>query len=394
MRSALVVGAGLSGLAAAWYLADLGALVRVVEASAEPGGLIHTRRLPEGLVETAANAFVWTERVASLAAAIGVELVDARPESKRRYIFRGGRARRWPLGVGESVAMAARLGAAWVTRGMRARDEETVETWGHRVVGRAGTEWLVSPALQGIYGSTAERLSASAVFGARRKGRRRMVAPRGGMGQFIERLADRLRSRGVTIECGTLLDALEPGGPTIVATPAPEAARLLSPVAPEFASGARAIDTAPLATLTAFYTPSPTDARGFGVLFPRPSGVTALGVLFNAEIFPDRSALRSETWIFGGDFAGRATDDEVKAAQARDRLALTGKDARPVAHVLTRWPQALPVYSGKILATAREAPKLPAWVAVAGNYVGSIGVAGLVDTAAAAAAKISPTRST
>jgi oxygen-dependent protoporphyrinogen oxidase len=220
-----------------------------------------------------------------------------------------------------------------------------------------------------------------------------MVAPRGGMGQFIERLADRLRSRGVTIECGTRLDALEPGAPTIVATPAPEAARLLSPVAPELAAAAGAIETAPLATLTAFYAPSPADLRGFGVLFPRPSGITALGVLFNAEIFPDRSLLRSETWIFGGDFARQATDDDVNAAQTRDRLALTNRHEQPVARVLTRWPQALPVYSEKILATAREAAKLPAWVAVAGNYVGTIGVAGLIDAAAAAAAKISPTRS-
>jgi oxygen-dependent protoporphyrinogen oxidase len=394
MKPALVVGAGLSGLAAAWVLADLGAAVRIVEADAQPGGLIHTRRLPEGIVETAANAFVWTERVAAIAGAIGVELVDARRESRRRYIFRDGRARRWPLHAGETTAMAARLGAAWITRGTRARDDETVESWGHRVVGRTGTGWLLSPALQGIYGSTADRLSAQAVFGARRKGRRRMVAPREGMGEFIERLADRLGARGVSIECGARIDTLEPGVPTVVAVPAAEAARLLANVAPGFAAAARAIEIAPLATLTAFYPPSPGDLHGFGVLFPRPSGVTALGVLFNAEIFPDRSALRSETWIFGGDLASRASDEEIFAAQGRDRQALIGRHAAPISSLLTRQPRALPVYSRAILTAAHEATRLPEWLSVAGNYLGIIGVAGLIDVACSAAAKVAPTRST
>ena len=394
MKSSLVVGAGLSGLAAAWALADLGGSVHIVEADAEPGGLIHTRRLPEGLVETAANAFVWTERVAAIASAIGVELVGARRESRRRYIFRDGRARRWPLHAGESAAMAARLGAAWITRGTRARDDETVESWGHRALGRAGTAWLLSPALQGIYGSTADRLSAQAVFGSRRKGRRRMVAPRGGMGEFVERLADRLRARGVTIECGARIDTLEPGVPTVVAVPAPEAARLLANVAPGFAAAAGAIDLAALATLTAFYRPSPGDVRGFGVLFPRQSGIHALGVLFNAEIFPDRSALRSETWIFGGDLASRGSDAEIFAAQGRDRQALAGPYVAPISFLLTRQPRAVPVYSQTILTTAREAATLPKWLSVAGNYLGIIGVAGLIDVAGAAAAKIAPTRST
>ncbi len=59
-----------------------------------------------------------------------------------------------------------------------------------------------------------------------------------------------------------------------------------------------------LVSATAFFSPHPQDLHGFGVLFPRDSGVSALGVLFNADIFPNRSTLRSETWISGLDRFG------------------------------------------------------------------------------------------
>jgi len=59
-RRAHVVGAGLSGLAAAWCLAEAGFDVTVQDLADGPGGLIGTLRAPEGLVERAANAFVWS----------------------------------------------------------------------------------------------------------------------------------------------------------------------------------------------------------------------------------------------------------------------------------------------------------------------------------------------
>jgi protoporphyrinogen oxidase len=84
VKSALVVGAGLSGLSAAWYLVSRGAAVHVVCADAEPGGLIHTRRVPEGLVETAANSLIVTDRARALCAEIGLELCPPQQASKRR----------------------------------------------------------------------------------------------------------------------------------------------------------------------------------------------------------------------------------------------------------------------------------------------------------------------
>jgi protoporphyrinogen oxidase len=107
MSDVSVIGAGLSGLATAWYLAEAGAHVRVLEASAGPGGLIQTSHQPEGMVEAAARAFTWNDRAAALFRAMDVAPCFAREQSRRRYIYRGGRARRWPLTPLESARTAA-----------------------------------------------------------------------------------------------------------------------------------------------------------------------------------------------------------------------------------------------------------------------------------------------
>ena len=209
MPSVDVIGAGLSGLATAWYLADAGAQVRVREAHSRPGGLIQTIRAPEGLVETAARGFTWSPRTGALFEAVGLPPCFAREASKRRYIFRNGRATRWPLTPFETAGAAARFGRAWVGRRVRPRTTETVAAWGTRVFGPPATMWLLAPALQGIYASPPAELSASALFGKTRAPRGKLTAPARGMGEMIDRLHERLRARGVAFEFGCAVNATD-----------------------------------------------------------------------------------------------------------------------------------------------------------------------------------------
>lgn len=385
-----VVGAGLSGLAAAWHLADAGAEVTVSDSAQRPGGLIDTRQSAHGLIETAANAFVWTDTVQEWFDRLGLEPVFARDDSKRRYIFRDGRPRRWPLSIGESASLAGRLTGAWLSRTTAARDGETMAQWGDRVVGAGAREWLLEPAMQGIYGSPSSALSARAIFSGRRRGPRRMVAPAGGMGEFITRLHARLVQRGVRFEFGRPIDPLAPAAPTAICTGVVSASRLLAPHAPELAARLAAVGTAPLTTVTMFFVPHPDDVRGFGVLFPAASGIQALGVLFNTDIFDGRGRFRSETWIVGnrrGDMTGWP-DSQLLAALANDRYGLTGRRDRPAESHITRWPQAVPVYNEAILEIQQALGALPPWLALAGNYLGQIGVAALLEHGAAAAARL------
>jgi oxygen-dependent protoporphyrinogen oxidase len=389
-RAAHVVGAGLSGLATAWHLADRGFAVTVFDRASSPGGLIGTRSTPLGLVETAANAFVWNDTVAGWFERLKIEPAFAKQESRRRYIFRDGRPRRWPLGPGESAAMAARLGVTALRRGFGARPRETVADWGHRVVGRAATKWLLEPAMQGVYAAPGRALSAEAVFGGRKRGPRVLAAPANGMGAFASELAALLADRGVQFRFDSPMDRVMPDVPTAVCSGAADAARLVADVAPDLAARLACIRVAPLTTVTAFFDPHPTDVRGFGILFPPDTGIGALGVLFNADIFPQRSAVRSETWILGGSGPVHQIDDAaLLASVAADRERLTRRSQAPLATMVTRWAAAVPVYDQALLeARAAVAAAAGGRLAFAGNYLGRIGVANLLDSAAAAAASL------
>jgi oxygen-dependent protoporphyrinogen oxidase len=389
VKPVLVVGAGLSGLSAAWHLVNRGAAVHVVCADAEPGGLIRTRRMPEGLVETGANSLVITERAKAFCAEIGVTLQDPLRGSRRRYVYREGRPRRFPLTVGEAIGGASSYLAALISRSTRARAGESVKAWGHRVLGRAVTDRLLAPVLQGVYAAPADRLSALAVLGSRRGRKGGIGAPATGMGEIIERVAERLSEKGVRIEYGVKLDRVPASERAIICTAAPAAAGLLTPYSPELAAAVGRIDVGPALTMTAFFQPADSDLRGFGVLFPRGAGINALGVLFNDDIFPGRSAMRSETWILGATPAANGSDESILASCVLpDRQRLMGATARPIAFYVTRWAQGIPVYDEAVLAAGALMKTLPPWLGLAGNYLGRIGAASLIEVSEEAAVRV------
>jgi oxygen-dependent protoporphyrinogen oxidase len=377
-----IIGAGLSGLATAWFLAGRGRQVIVDEAGSRAGGLLETRQTPQGLVEASARAFLWTDRVAEIFAAAGVRPLFASDRSKRRFIFRGGRPRRWPLGPIDTVSLVGHGAAALVTRGTRARGEESVAAWGQRVLGRAGTTWLLGPALQGIYASPLEALSARAIFGGGRV-RGRLATASGGMRELFDGLLAALSARGVTVRFNARVDTLQPGVSTIVATPAPVAATLIAPHVPGLAAALSKVSMTNLLSVTAFYAPHPADTRGFGILFPRGAGIEALGVLFNSDMFAGRGEYRSETWIYGHSSATaiEALRADLDARLSTDRRALTRRTDAPVACYPTPWPQRLPVYGQAILEVAARLGELPPWLTLRGNYLGKIGVSALVEAA-------------
>jgi oxygen-dependent protoporphyrinogen oxidase len=393
MQTINVVGAGFSGLTTAYFLIKNGFKVRVFEKSDRAGGLIRTIRTEHGLVETAANGLLSSARLEAMCADIGVPLITTRREGRRRFIYRG-EPKQVPLTIGDMLTVSGRV-VLNLTR-FSPQPFESIGEWGRRVLGEGATDYLLAPALGGIYAGDPDRLSASLIFGKANlpdhlnttkpaKGQLHgTVAPPEGMQQLIDGLADYLKRNGVDF---LLNHDSEPEAdqPTIICLSAGAAAQYLARVAPELGHALSKIEMLSLVTVTCFYQPEAAKLKGFGCLFPRDQGFRARGVLFNDFIFEGRGPAHAETWIFGGALDAEVvslTDEEFAKTIAAERQRFYGRHDVALGLRVTRWPNALPHYTIELERILTELPSPPPNVRLVGNYLGRIGLAKILERAA------------
>lgn len=404
-RHVTVIGAGFSGLCAAYELSRAGYAVDIVERADRPGGLIATLRTEWGLVETAASGALSTVRLEALAQDIGVQLLCPARTARKRYIYRGAPSR-FPLRAAEWPQFAGFVARLALNRAdVAPRPQENIRAWATRVMGPGAARYLVEGALQGIYSGNPERLSASVILGRfflervrePRPRQRGIVAPAGGMGELIAALHDALRKRGVAIRTGEAFALDErPRHPHVIATGAAAAPPLLDQAAPELAAALRSLELNSMITITAFFREHCIE--GFGCLFPPTERRRALGVLVNTDIFPNRSAQYvSETWILGGaDGASalraadllRLSDAELLDIALGERRSAFGRSGEPAGYRVTRWPESIPHYSVDLELALPALERGADNLFLHGNYMGHIGLAKILDRAAALPSRI------
>jgi oxygen-dependent protoporphyrinogen oxidase len=333
-RRVVVVGGGISGLAAAWELSG-GAAPRagtpevvVLEGSDRLGGALRSDDLAGRAVDMGADGFLGRRPEAidlAREAGLGDALVPIAIRGAsvwargRLRVLPEGHAmgiptRFWPtarsgiLGLRGSVALA---GDALVPRpdvrgpiGDRAIGPLVARKLGRRVV-----DMLADPLIGGIHAGAVDDMSAAAVFppllvAAQRRGslmralRAEMPRPDpdgpplfwaldGGMAALVQALVAGLERRGVELRLSSSVDRLERDGEgwrvvgeheqradaAILAVPAPSAATLLRPHDDEAAGLLDSIDYASVtvATFRASSECAQSDLYGTGLLVPRRS---------------------------------------------------------------------------------------------------------------------------
>lgn len=397
-RRVTVIGAGFSGLVSAYALVRAGFQVDIHESAPSPGGLISTIKLNEGLVETAANAILNSSQVETLFREIALPIEGTSKEARKRYIYRGGKARRWPIGFAATFRLIG-----FVVRYLSARSQvrpmafESAHAWAKRVMGEEAGAYLVEAALQGIYAGDPSRMSATLIFGrffnakvpnaSPKPTLRGSVAPPLGMGQLIEHLETHLRSRGVTIRYNSALAlGARPDHPHVVATSATAAAEIVRGITPARAKTLASIFVAPVVTTTAFFSGTDPESRGFGVLFPPREQRKVLGVLKNNFIFKNRVKVGfSETWIAGGaastDNVIGESDERVLKRIITEREVCFGRTDRIFVSKITRWPKGIPHYSIELEKQVPGLQGLEENVILMGNYLGEIGLSKILERA-------------
>jgi protoporphyrinogen/coproporphyrinogen III oxidase len=397
MRAVTIVGAGFSGLTLAFELQRLGLKVTVLERQKRAGGLLGTKRLPEGLAETAANALLANREVEELFNETGTVFAKQLPTRKKRYIFWES-PKRWPLSKRSSAKLVwtgARL--AWGRSEVFPRAGETVHEWSARVLDQETEDRLLQPALQGVFAGDTKVLSAPLTLSSMFQGKsergqwKGSVAPLGGMEELIANLEKTLTAGGGEIQYGVDFKMPEyMTEPIVLCTSAWNAADIVKTHDPNLAQTLSACESLPLMTVTAFFAPHESDMQGFGCLFPPSQDFAASGVLFNTSIFEKRARKRSETWIFGGykreDFL-TWSDEQIAETIVKDRQRLTGRFEQPTSFDITRWPRAIPHYSvawEKTLKNVNAKPPL----FLHGNYLGVIGLSRIYSRSRALAKSI------
>ncbi len=404
----VIVGGGISGLAAAHYLQRrFGERVQLtlIEGSSRLGGKIATRLLGRHLVDTGPDAMlVRSPTMRALLADLGLDDHVVAPAVVGAYLWSRGRLRRLPAGTLFGVPdrllpllrsrLLSPLGLARAALDLvlpRHHPGSTDPSVADLVIPRLGSqvfERLVEPLLGGVYAGRAGELSArstvpdiealarnnrSLYLGLRRL--RRNAAPvsggpalvtlDGGLVHLVEALATRLVHDELRL--GNAVSSLSRAGTryrveladgqslsadaVILATPAFATARLLAELAPAAAAVLAEVPYADVATISLGYPRSalnrPLDGTGF--LVPPQEGRLLVGCSWSSAKWPhlaDDSVVVIRCMVGRhGDRRWVGMDDDTLVRRVHEEVVeAMGLTAEPILEHVQRWPQGLPQY--------------------------------------------------
>lgn len=176
----LVIGGGITGLAAAYELQQRGVAVRLFEAAPRLGGVILTERIDGWVIDAGPDALLVQKPAAvGLCRELGLgdRLISTRAP-RTAYVIRDGRL--WPLAEGSFLGFPVGFGAlarsplfTWAGKLRMAcevviprahADDESIASFVRRRFGTEAADYLADPLLAGIHAGDAERLSMRALF--------------------------------------------------------------------------------------------------------------------------------------------------------------------------------------------------------------------------------------
>ena len=419
MARLVVVGGGISGLAAAWSArcaaarAGVTLEVLVLERGREVGGKARTIVRDGWMVERGPSGFLGGRpELDALIRAAGLadDAVQARAAAKRRFLYRAGRLREIktsPLGFARSGIMSTagliRLAAEPLLPKGHVTGDETVWAFAARRLGTQAADRLVSPMTLGIFAGDSHRLSLASAFPKMERLEREhrslilgmiarrgktsagpLTSLRGGMQSLPRRLAE---NGGFTVRCSTAVASIDRAGDgwnirlggddetiaadaVILATEPWASAQLLRTLDLAASEALGAIPCPPV-TVVALGFDAAARARipdGFGVLIARGEGFRMLGNLWETSLYPGRGPqggilVRA---MFGGavdSSIGELGETEMLAIARREVAQLYGLAATPVFEQVVRLPRAIPQYdtghAGRVAAVDRATAAMP-----------------------------------
>ena len=414
MKRVVVVGGGISGLAAAWEAAERastdGLDVLVLERDDAVGGKARSLADDGWLVEAGPTAYQEGEpAVDALIRGAGLTPLPADDASARRFIVGRGRMREvfaHPLKFARSGLLSpsgmVRVALEPLIPAKRDGADETVWDFARRRIGREAADRLIAPMVLGVFAGNAKKISLPAVFpkltaleaehgslirgmiAKRRRGNRKAADAAAGSASRLVSFRDGLQSlplalarrEAFAVRCATPVESLESRGggwrlraggepidaDAVVLAGEPWAmAPLLRGVEPRVAELLGGIECPPVTVVALGFSGEAARRipRGFGVLVARGEGYRMLGCLWDSHLFPGRSpAGRILVRVMVGGAvdpeAARLPDGELTSLVREELSRMMGVRGEPEYRRIVRWPRAIPQYGLGHLTRAAE----------------------------------------
>lgn len=445
----VVVGAGISGLAAAYELQRQGLRVRVVEAAARAGGVITTERFDGWVVDGGPDSLL-VQKPAAVALCRELGIADRLVSTltpRTAFVLRDDALHPIVEGsfLGFPISVTALARSSIFTLGGKLRmacevviprgggdEDESIGSFVRRRFGDEAVDYLAEPLLAGIHAGDVDRLSARALFprlvdaerttGSVIRALRSLrikptpqgafVSLPGGVGELVDALAaalapDTLRLSARVAEvrrAGTY--SVETGAGSvaapavILAVPAYAAASLLRGFDTHLAALCDGVAYASTATVAFGYRRDQIahPLRGTGFVVPRVERTPLLAATWVTSKWPGRAPpdhvlLRG---FLGGGRDPRRLDsgDDVLVDLARGELTrLLGIEGEPLFTRLFRWTRQSPQYEvghqDRVAAIGQQLAAIPGMF-LTGSGFRAIGIPDCIadgrETAAQAAA--------
>ncbi len=406
MKPVAIIGAGITGLSAAFYLKERNIPVLLLEASQRVGGVIQSIRRDGYLAEFGPNSILETSPVISnLVRGLGLESrrLYSEPFAEKRYVVRGKKPVEVPTSAARflttplfSLPAKLRVLAEPFIRPAPEGVEESIAQFVQRRLGQEFLDYAIDPLVAGIYAGSPQLLSVTQAFpklhaleqryhslflgqilGARERKRRGEVskqdAKKFSFDDGLQVLIDALQSRlareietGAPIHClrrteeGWFIELEHGAGGRQVECSAVLLALPSHKIASLDIINTPPLEVAPLAEVN--YPPvasvvlgfrradvaHPLD--GFGMLIPQKEGFNILGALFSSSLFPRRApdGRVAITCYIGGarsPLLPLNTPEVLAEIALKDLATILGVRGRPTFQHVAVYRQAIPQYN-------------------------------------------------
>ncbi|GAB3197429.1 oxygen-dependent protoporphyrinogen oxidase [Pontibacter aydingkolensis] len=389
-----IIGAGISGLALAYYLQKLGVAYDLFEASSQVGGAMRTVKTSGYILELGPNSLQTSPELKELIRELKLdhEVLPAAPLEHQRYVLRDGDYHQLPT---SPFSLLSNNFFSWKTKYRILQeknippadiDYETVSQFFERRFGKDVVAYGVNPVINGMYAGDPNQLlvhkamphlkAMEKKFGSVLRGlvhhrdsysRQEVFSFVEGMSTMPNAIAGKLvslhtehrvemitRAGGkYVISCGYSGDYdTEEYDILVLALPAYQAAELLHFTFPGMAAALQNINYPPMAMVYSVYNRHDVGhhLKGFGALHPKVEDTFAAGSIWTSSVFDGRCRpheVMFTTFVGGSQYAPNALverSQQMRRVHEELRRLYNINTDKPIFQYAHLWEHSIPQY--------------------------------------------------